>query len=180
MDSIAAHRTDIDSLFTLANLGIDTLIAHRTDLDSLFALAQIAIDSAISFDTRLDSLEERPEAFSYDASLAGIDTTGTANNSVYYLQGNLVLYGDSTDAGKNYTITVVGENLNGPAKLYAENTAYTVGDWNVNGAGTEATFKIGYADIDNLVACTDGVVRATLVIDGKMTGLHLFFDIVAP
>jgi hypothetical protein len=54
-----------------------------------------------------------------------------------------------------------------------------VGDWTVNPAGTEATFKIGYNDIDGIVACSDGVVRATLVIDGKMTGLHLFFDIVA-
>jgi hypothetical protein len=220
-------RLDVDSLFTLAAAGADSLADHRTDLDSLFAFdsafyAQMTYllleldtifdfdvagpsmtsnvidslftlaaagadsidahrDSLDSYHARLEVLEGRPEAWSHDAGLSLIDTTGAANNSVYYLNGNLVLYADSTTAtGKNYTITVIGENLNGVAKLYAENNPYTITDWTVNGAGTSATFNIGYADIDGLVACTEGVVRATLVIDGKMTGLHLFFDLVNP
>jgi hypothetical protein len=258
MDSIAAHRTeldalaggnedlqdaidslalvtdtlrlDVDSLFTLAAAGADSLADHRTDLDSLFAFdsafyAQMTYllleldtifdfdvagpsmtsnvidslftlaaagadsidahrDSLDSYHARLEVLEGRPEAWSHDAGLSLIDTTGAANNSVYYLNGNLVLYADSTDAGKNYTITVIGENLNGSdIKLYAENDSYDVdGDLDADWTATssQASFKIGYDDIDGLVACTEGVVRATLVIDGKMTGLHLFFDLVNP
>jgi cytoskeletal protein CcmA (bactofilin family) len=193
MDSIAAHRTELDALAAAGDdlsdrvdslaLITDTL---RLDVDSLFAFDAAAVDSLDvfrdsldSYHARLQDLEGRPEAWSHDAGLSLIDTTGAANNKVYYLNGNLVLYADSTDAGKNYTITVIGENLDGAAKLYAENNHYDVTDWTVTG-GTQATFNIGYADIDGLVRCDEGVVRVTLVIDGKMTGLHLFFDIVAP
>jgi hypothetical protein len=259
MDSIAAHRTeldalaggnedlqdaidslalvtdtlrlDVDSLFTLAAAGADSLADHRTDLDSLFAFdsafyAQMTYllleldtifdfdvagpsmtsnvidslftlaaagadsidahrDSLDSYHARLEVLEGRPEAWSYDASITGITSDGSTNAVVYYLNGNVVLYQDSTDAqNKNYTITIIGENLNGSdIKLYAENNSYDVdGDADANWTATssQASFKIGYDDIDGLVACTEGVVRATLVIDGKMTGLHLFFDLVNP
>jgi hypothetical protein len=133
----------------------------------------------------LEVLEGRPEAWSYDASITGITSDGSTNAVVYYLNGNVVLYQDSTDLeNKNYTITIIGENLNGTdIKLYAENNSYDVdGDLDADWTATSslASFKIGYDDIDGLVACTEGVVRATLVIDGKMTGLHLFFDLVNP
>jgi hypothetical protein len=182
----------VDSLFTLAAIGADSLAAHRTDIDSLFTLAGMAIDTAgvfrdslDSYHARLEVLEGRPEAWSYDASITGITSDGSTNAVVYYLNGNVVLYQDSTDAeNKNYTITIIGENLNGSdIKLYAENNSYDVdgdvdADWTAT--SSQASFKIGYDDIDGLVACTEGVVRATLVIDGKMTGLHLFFDLVNP
>jgi hypothetical protein len=182
----------VDSLFTLSAIGADSLAAHRTDLDSLFTLAGMAIDTAgvfrdslDSYHARLEVLEGRPEAWSYDASLINIATGAGVNSSVYYLNGNLVLYADSTATdSKNYTITIIGENLNGSdIKLYAENNSYDVdGDLDADWTATssQASFKIGYDDIDGLVACTEGVVRATLVIDGKMTGLHLFFDLVNP
>jgi hypothetical protein len=175
----------VDSLFTLAAIGADSI-------DSLFTLAGMAIDTAgvfrdslDSYHARLEVLEGRPEAWSYDASITGITSDGSTNAVVYYLNGNVVLYADSTDAqNKNYTITIIGENLNGTdIKLYAENNSYDVDfdtDANWSATSSQASFKIGYDDINGLVACTEGVVRATLVIDGKMTGLHLFFDLVAP
>jgi len=141
-----------------------------------------------------------PTAFSYDASLTGIDTTGNANNAVYYLNGNVVLYADSVSSnpsGDNYLFTVKGANFQNlltaiggttsvEAQLWLENNSlnlssvthnYTVVDDNT------ITFTIGYSDIDALTDCTSGVIRPTLALgratDGfHMTGLHFFFDIV--
>jgi len=143
-----------------------------------------------------------PTAFSYDASLTGIDTTGNANNAVYYLNGNVVLYADSVSsnpAGDNYLFTVKGANFQNlltaiggttsvEAQLWLENNSlnlssvthnYTVVDDNT------ITFTIGYSDIDALTDCTSGVVRPTLALGTAtggfhMTGLHFFLDIVEP
>jgi hypothetical protein len=145
-----------------------------------------------------------PTAFSYDASLAGIDTTGNANNAVYYLNGNVVLYDDSTStnpSGDNYTITVKGANFKNlltaiggstdvSAQLWLENNSLDL----LAGAAPSAhnfvvvddntiTFTIGYSDIDGLTDCTSGIVRPTLALGTAtggfhMTGLHFFFDIV--
>jgi hypothetical protein len=142
-----------------------------------------------------------PTAFSYDASLTGIDTTGNVNNAVYYLNGNVVLYSDSATTAANdsanYLITVKGANFQNlltsiggltdvAAQLWLENNSvnltfashkYTVVDDNT------ITFTVGYGDIDPLTDCTSGVVRPTLALGTAtggfhMTGLHFFFDIV--
>jgi len=141
-----------------------------------------------------------PTAFSYDASLTGIDTTGNVNNAVYYLNGNVVLYADSATTAANDSanlMTVVGQNFKNlltsiggttdvSAQLWLENNKldltfashkYTV----VN--DSTITFTVGYRDIDPLTDCTSGVVRPTLALGTAtggfhMTGLHFFFDIV--
>ena len=142
-----------------------------------------------------------PTAFSYDASLTGIDTTGNVNNAVYYLNGNVVLYSDSATTAAsdsaNYLITVKGANFQNlltsiggltdvAAQLWLENNSvdltfashkYTVVNDNT------ITFTVGYGDIDPLTDCTSGIVRPTLALGTAtggfhMTGLHFFFDIV--
>jgi hypothetical protein len=138
-----------------------------------------------------------PTAFSYDASLTGIDTVGTGNNAVYYLNGNVVLYNDSTDTDNdNYTITVKGANFQNlltavggttevSAQLWLENNHLDLSlteDFDVVDDNT-ITFKISYDDIDPLTDCTSGIVRPTLALGTAtggfhMTGLHFFFDIV--
>jgi len=138
-----------------------------------------------------------PTAFSYDASLTGIDTVGTGNNAVYYLNGNVVLYNDSTDTDNdNYTITVKGANFQNlltalggttevSAQLWLENNFLdlsTTHDFDVVDDNT-ITFNISYDDIDPMTDCTSGIVRPTLALGTAtggfhMTGLHFFFDIV--
>jgi hypothetical protein len=138
-----------------------------------------------------------PTAFSYDASLTGIDTVGTGNNAVYYLNGNVVLYNDSTDTDNdNYTITVKGANFQNlltalggttevSAQLWLENNFLdlsTTHDFDVVNDST-ITFNISYDDIDPMTDCTSGIVRPTLALGTAtggfhMTGLHFFFDIV--
>jgi hypothetical protein len=171
----------------LVTTGLDGRIDSLALITDSLSLVTTGLDGRIDSLALITDSLGRPEVWSYDANLTNINTSSPAvNDAVYYLNGNLVLYADSVDAGKNYTIEVIGLNLTDYAAadvfLYAENNAYPVADWTATSGVSydTATFKIGYADIDNLVACTDGVVRATLVIDGKMTGLHLFFDIVAP
>jgi hypothetical protein len=139
-----------------------------------------------------------PTAFSYDASLTGIDTVGTGNNAVYYLNGNVLLYNDSTDTDNdNYQITVKGANFQSlltsagasaevSAQLWLENNSLDLSiashDFDVVDDNT-ITFKISYDDIDPLTDCTSGIVRPTLALGTAtggfhMTGLHFFFDIV--
>jgi cytoskeletal protein CcmA (bactofilin family) len=142
-----------------------------------------------------------PTAFSYDASLSGINTAGNVNDAVYYLNGNVVLYADSATTAANdsanYTITVKGANFQNlltsiggttdvSAQLWLENNSvdltfashqYTVVDDNT------ITFTVGYGDIDPMTDCTSGIVRPTLALGTAtggfhMTGLHFFFDIV--
>jgi cytoskeletal protein CcmA (bactofilin family) len=138
-----------------------------------------------------------PTAFSYDASLTGIDTVGTGNNAVYYLNGNVVLYNDSTDTDNdNYQITVKGANFQSlltsagasaevSAQLWLENNFLDLSnthDFDVVDDNT-ITFNISYDDIDPMTDCTSGIVRPTLALGTAtggfhMTGLHFFFDIV--
>jgi hypothetical protein len=138
-----------------------------------------------------------PTAFSYDASLTGIDTVGTGNNAVYYLNGNVLLYNDSTDTDNdNYQITVKGANFQSlltsagasaevSAQLWLENNFLDLSnthDFDVVNDST-ITFNISYDDIDPMTDCTSGIVRPTLALGTAtggfhMTGLHFFFDIV--
>jgi hypothetical protein len=143
-----------------------------------------------------------PTAFSYDASLISPATGFTAqyNDAVYYLNGNVVFYHDSTsvaagpasiatpNAGDNYTITVKGANFRSlltsaggntavEAKLWLENTSLLLDpalhNYSVNAAGDELSFNLGYSDIDALTDCTSGVVRPTLALGTATGGFHM-------
>ena len=139
-----------------------------------------------------------PQAWSYDADLIASATTDYYAEAVYYMNGNVVLYADSVSQwDKNYRFTIKGSNFDQfrdsdgslvaddevLLRLWAENNYV---DLNATRQDAETlTFQLGYNDINNIVACTDGVVRPTVALgteDGGyfMTGLHLFLDIVAP
>jgi cytoskeletal protein CcmA (bactofilin family) len=138
------------------------------------------------------------QAFSYDADLIGGATGADYNDAVYYMNGDLVLYADSVESanGKNYTITVKGENFNSlvdedgapltiEAAIWAENNelAITAASHNLSVVNDNTiTFEIGYGDINGIVACTSGKVRPTLALGSatygmQMTGLHFFIEI---
>ena len=139
-----------------------------------------------------------PQAWSYDADVFGA-TNPDYNEAVYYMNGNVVLYADSTNInGKNYSFTIKGRNFDQlrdqdgnvvdndevKVRLWAENNYVDV--TGVSRLDSETLeFRLGYDQINGIVACTDGVVRPTVAIGTQeggyfMTGLHLFLDIVAP
>ena len=139
-----------------------------------------------------------PQAWSYDADLIASATTAHYAEAVYYMNGNVVMYADSTSqCDKNYRFTIKGRNFDEfrdadgnlvandevLVRLWAENDYVDVQATRQD--DETLTFQLGYNDINGIVACTDGVVRPTMTIgteDGGyfMTGLHLFLDIVAP
>ena len=139
-----------------------------------------------------------PQAWSYDADVFG-STSPDYNEAVYYMNGNVVLYSDSANTyGKNYSFTIKGRNFDQlrdqdgnvvdndevKVRLWAENNYVDVtGVERIDSETLE--FRLGYDQINGIVACTDGVVRPTVAIGTQeggyfMTGLHLFLDIVAP
>jgi len=142
-----------------------------------------------------------PTAFSYDASLISPATgfTPQYNDAVYYLNGNVVFYHDSTsvaagpavpltspNAGDNYTITVKGNNFTGllsavggsdevSAQLWLENNVLDLGaahSYDVVDDET-ITFNLGYSDLDALTDCTSGVIRPTLALGRATDGFHM-------
>jgi cytoskeletal protein CcmA (bactofilin family)/peptidoglycan hydrolase CwlO-like protein len=138
------------------------------------------------------------QAFSYDADLIATSTGDTDyNESVYYMDGDLVLYADSVDvSAKNYVITVKGTNFNSlvdedgadltiEAAIWAENNKLDITSASHNLSVVDdntITFEIGYADINGIVACTSGKVRPTLALGSatygmQMTGLHFFIEL---
>jgi hypothetical protein len=142
-----------------------------------------------------------PQFFSYDASLiAAASADPDYNEAVYYMNGNVVLYGDSVaTTGDNYTFTITGRNFDQfrdadgslvgdndlEASLWAENNEFSLNTNIVRVDDNTLTFTLGYEDVNSIVACTDGVVRPHLsvgTIDGGQfaTGIYLFLDIVAP
>jgi cytoskeletal protein CcmA (bactofilin family) len=138
------------------------------------------------------------QAFSYDADLIATSNGDTDyNESVYYMDGDLVLYADSVDvSAKNYVITVKGTNFNSlvdedgadltiEAAIWAENNKLDITSASHNLSVVDdntITFEIGYADINGIVACTSGKVRPTLALGSatygmQMTGLHFFIEL---
>jgi hypothetical protein len=138
------------------------------------------------------------QAFSYDADLIATSNGDTDyNESVYYMDGDLVLYADSVDVSdKNYVITVKGENFDSlvdedgapltiEAAIWAENNKLDITSASHNLSVVDdntITFEIGYADINGIVACTSGKVRPTLALGSatygmQMTGLHFFIEL---
>jgi hypothetical protein len=142
-----------------------------------------------------------PTAYSYDASLISPATgfTPQYNDAVYYLNGNVVFYHDSTsvasgpasiatpNAGDNYTITVKGNNFTDLLTAIGGNTEVSAQLWlenNVLNLDVAAhsfdvvddetiTFNIGYSDIDALTDCTSGIVRPTLALGRATDGFHM-------
>ena len=138
------------------------------------------------------------QAFSYDAALIGGAAGADYNASVYYMDGDLVLYADSVDSanGKNYTVTVKGENFNSltdedgapltiEAAIWFENNSLSITNADHNFSVVDdntITFEIGYEDVNGIAACTSGKVRPTLALGSatygmQMTGLHFFIEI---
>jgi cytoskeletal protein CcmA (bactofilin family) len=138
------------------------------------------------------------QAFSYDADLISTSNGDTDyNESVYYMDGDLVLYADSVDSSdKNYVITVKGTNFNSlvdedgapltiEAAIWAENNELAITAASHGLAVVDdntITFEIGYDDINGIVACTSGKVRPTLALGSatygmQMTGLHFFIEL---
>jgi hypothetical protein len=119
---------------------------------------------------------------------------------VYYLNGNVVFYHDSTsvasgpavpitspNTGDNYTITVKGANFQGliaaaggltevEAQLWLENNYVDLSSvahsYDVVDDNT-ITFNIGYSDLDALTDCTSGVIRPTLALGRTGIGFHM-------
>jgi hypothetical protein len=135
----------------------------------------------------IDAANSVAQLYSYDAStyMSGTDGGGSAPDVVYYLNGDVTLYQDSTVSDKSYLMTLKGANLNGTetVSIYAENNEWSLDvvddNFNVDDAANEVTFRIGYNDINGLVDATNGVVRGNVVISGRNSGLTLFFHLVA-
>ena len=140
-----------------------------------------------------------PTAYSYDASLISGIVNPQYNDAVYYLNGNVVFYHDSTttasgpavpitspNTGDNYTITVKGSNFTDlltsiggidevSAQLWLENNVLDLGaahSFDVVDDET-ITFNIGYSDLDALTDCTSGVIRPTLALGRATDGFHM-------
>jgi hypothetical protein len=110
-----------------------------------------------------------PQMWDYEA------VNSTSGDTIYYINGDLLLYGTEEEALINYTIKVYGEDLNETgtdmeivqARLRSRGNAQPLTgagyDWTPNTDGGTATFNIGYTDIMNLSGGQeDGYVSCSL------------------
>ena len=102
-------------------------------------------------------------------------TNSTSLDTVYYINGDLLLYASEEDGLINYTIKVYGEDLNesGTDMEITQVRLRTRGNtqplmtadngWTPNGGGGTASFTIGYTDISALAGGQeDGYVSCSL------------------
>jgi hypothetical protein len=97
-----------------------------------------------------------PQMWDYEA------VNSTSGDTIYYINGDLLLYGTEEDGLVNYTIKVYGEDLNQidtdmeitgvrlRARGNARSLTGTPYNWTSNSGGGAATFDIGYTDIKAL------------------------------
>jgi hypothetical protein len=110
-----------------------------------------------------------PQMWDYEA------VNSTSGDTIYYINGDLLLYATEEESLVNYTIKVYGEDLNESGtdmeitgvRLRARGNAQpltgTPYNWSPNSGGGAATFNIGYTDIMNLSGGqTEGYVSCTL------------------
>jgi len=105
-----------------------------------------------------------PQVFDYDV------TSSTNTDTVYYINGDLLLYSTMESGQENYEITVYGSDLGDVtgATLRARGNSYdltgTNEDWTAAGDGASATFNISYsAIVAQLGGQTDGYISTHLV-----------------
>jgi hypothetical protein len=124
-----------------------------------------------------------PQVFDYDV------TNSTSGDTVYYINGDLLLYLTEEDAMINYTITVYGTDLDDVtgAELRARGNSHDLtdadNDWTPAGDGLSATFKVGYTDIktlaggqeDGYVSCSMTITNATATYNSGLT-IRFFLD----
>ena len=107
-----------------------------------------------------------PQVFDYEA------TSSTSGGTIYYLEGDLIVYALEESGQENYEITVYGADLddvtgaelrlrgNTPLNLYSVNQ-----DWTAASNGLSATFNVGYTALSALAgAQTNGSISCSLVI----------------
>ena len=110
-----------------------------------------------------------PQMWDYGA------VNSTSTDTIYYINGDLLLYSSEEDEQVNYTIKVYGSDLNQSgtdmeifkARLHARgeklNLMPNPYNWNPGSGGNHADFQIGYTDIVSLAGGqTDGYVSCSL------------------
>ena len=131
-----------------------------------------------------------PQVFDYDV------TNSTNTDTVYYINGDLLMYNTMEQASHNYTLEVYGSDLQditGAALRARGNTLELLGGSAaahinltpgtpdpVTGEVTSATFKLGYSDISNLAGGqTDGYISTSVTVTTSAgeynTGLTIRF-----
>jgi len=131
-----------------------------------------------------------PQVFDYKV------TNSTNTDTVYYINGDLLMYNTMEQASHNYTLEVYGSDLQditGAALRARGNTLELLGGSAaahinltpgtpdpVTGEVTSATFKLGYSDISNLAGGqTDGYVSTSVTVTTSAgeynTGLTIRF-----
>ena len=105
-----------------------------------------------------------PAIWDYDV------TSSTSGDTVYYINGDLLLYATEEDGQENYEITVYGSDLGDVtgATLRARGNSFdltgTNEEWTAAGDGASATFNISYTAVKNqLGGQTDGYISTHLV-----------------
>ena len=105
-----------------------------------------------------------PQVFDYDV------TSSTNTDTVYYINGDLLMYSTMESGQENYEITVFGSDLGDVtgATLRARGNSldlYGVNEtWTAAGDGASATFNISYsAIVAQLGGQTDGYISTHLV-----------------
>jgi hypothetical protein len=131
-----------------------------------------------------------PQVFDYDV------TSSTNNDTVYYINGDLLMYDAMEQSQINYTLQVYGSDLQditGAALRARGNTLELLGGSAgshinltsgtpdpVTGEITTATFQLGYSDIVNLAGGqTDGYISSSVTVTTSAgeynTGLTIRF-----
>jgi cytoskeletal protein CcmA (bactofilin family) len=113
-----------------------------------------------------------PQMWDYEA------INSTSGDTIYYINGDLLLYSTEEDAQVNYTIKVYGADLNQvgtdmeikKARLRSRGNTLNLNpnpyNWSAGNAGAAATFQIGYTDIVNLSGGqADGYVSCSLTYE---------------
>jgi hypothetical protein len=120
-----------------------------------------------------------PQMWDYEA------VNSTSGDTIYYINGDLLLYSTEEDAQVNYTIKVYGSELNEvgtdmeikKARLRSRGNTLNLNpnpyNWNAGSAGASATFQIGYTDIVALAGGqTDGYVSCSLTYEVEGGGQY--------
>ena len=124
-----------------------------------------------------------PQVFDYEV------TNSTSGDTVYYINGDLLLYATEEDGLINYTITVYGTDLDDVtgADLHARGNSHDLtdvdSDWTPAGDGLSATFMVGYTDIQSLsngqddgyVSCSLTITNATATYNSGLT-IRFYLD----
>jgi len=124
-----------------------------------------------------------PQVFDYDV------TNSTTGDTVFYINGDLLLYATEEESLINYTITVYGTDLDDVtgAALRSRGNSHDLtdadSDWTPAGDGLSATFKLGYTDIkslaggqeDGYVSCSMTITNATATYNAGLT-IRFYLD----